>query len=606
MLNELFSTMLNDELRPVPRRVQPKDKKETPLEDLPQLRPWLTWTELIGAPRDTPGKRQALIDLIQKYPRENILRACSTLSALFDFGPEGNTAAEESLTAAWIPRLFDRALVERVTAFAADKRVIFFQAQLRFLASEVLRIEVAPLKQIANVLPNEVIGELLLRSGEMLYKPYIKQADHMDELANKAALFLPFYEIDSQHDPAAFFLRAYIYLTIIIPMLPANIQTFNIPELFEAQYKFSLTEYCEFIFMFFIQAMMVRSKKSLDVAINSGLHIGLFKNTRLPHASIERMFNSVSFTLDQLKSARPEIGFADFDYLRAQPYFRFGDQLFCLDYEFAVNKIESAAIWGLLQEFKTDGERKAFLGYWGYVFEYYVGWLFQTYAISAFNTVYLAPKYVDDPNSEICDVIVICGKTAVLIEAKLATCPSKTRYSGDYKKMKKFLEDKLVKGVGVDQLVNAVTAITADPKKAKEKVLIIPAWLEKIDTIMPVIVTRDEIGSSWSVNAYLNNRFSERLLGKKRPKRITVAPLLSISVGTLEKLMGALSKMSLDVVLEDRIKRSPTLIWPFDAASRYVGRGMHRHTPKHMEMLHDIMDKTIKDFGITDPAVLDK
>jgi hypothetical protein len=130
--------------------------------------------------------------------------------------------------------------------------------------------------------------------------------------------------------------------------------------------------------------------------------------------------------------------------------------------------------------------------------------------------------------------------------------------------------------------------------------------LEKIDTIMPVIVTRDEIGSSWSVNAYLNNRFSERLLGKKRPKRITVAPLLSISVGTLEKLMGALSKMSLDVVLEDRIKRSPTLIWPFDAASRYVGRGMHRHTPKHMEMLHDIMDKTIKDFGITDPAVLDK
>ena len=83
------------------------------MEDLPQLRPWLTWTELIGAPRDTPGKRQALIDLIQKYPRENILRACSTLSALFDFGPEGNTAAEESLTAAWIPRLFDRALVER-------------------------------------------------------------------------------------------------------------------------------------------------------------------------------------------------------------------------------------------------------------------------------------------------------------------------------------------------------------------------------------------------------------------------------------------------------------------------------------------------------------
>jgi hypothetical protein len=108
------------------------------------------------------------------------------------------------------------------------------------------------------------------------------------------------------------------------------------------------------------------------------------------------------------------------------------------------------------------------------------------------------------------------------------------------------------------------------------------------------------------VNAYLNNRFSERLLGKKRHKRITVAPLLSISVGTLEKLMGALSKMSLGVVLEDRIKRNPTLMWPFDAANKYVGRGMHRNTPQHMEMLHDIMDKTITDFGITDPPDIGK
>ncbi len=600
-LNELFSKVLNEELKPVPRRVQPKESKETPLEDLPQLRPWLTWTELINAPRDTPGKRQALIALIQKYPRENILRACATLSVLFDFGPEGNTTAEEALTAAWVPVLFEPALAARVKEFAADKRVIFFQAQLRFLASETLRIETDPAKQIANVLPNEVIGELLLRSGEMLYKPYVKQPDSMDELANKTALFLPFYEIDSQHDPAAFFLRAYIYQTVILPMLPANLRTFNIAEMFETHYKFSLTEYCEFIFMFFLQAMMARSKKSVDVAINSGLHIGIFKHTTLPHASIERMFDSVSFTLDQLATVKPEIGFADFDYLRAQPYFRLGDQLFCLDYEFAVNKIESTVIWGLLRQLKTDGEKDAFLGYWGHVFEYYVGWLFQTYAIPAFNTVHLAPKYLDDLNHEICDVIVVCGKTAVLIEAKLATCPSKTRYAGDYKKMKNFLEDKLVKGVGVDQLVGAVTVITTDPKKTAQKVPVIPDWLERIDTIMPVIVTRDDIGSSWSVNAYLNNRFSERLIGKKRHKRITVTPLLSLSVGTLEKLMGTLSKMSLDVVLEDRIKRNPTLLWPFDAASKYISRGMHRNTPRHMEMLHEIMDQTIKDFGITDP-----
>jgi hypothetical protein len=571
------------------------------LEDLPQLRPWLTWTELTDSPRDAPGKREELFALIRKYPKENILRACATLSVLFNFGPEGNTTADEALTIEWIPKLFRSSLVERVKAYAADKRVVFFQAQLRFLASEVIRIEPDPTKLVAAVLPNEIIGEMLLRSGEMLYRPYIKQPDAMDELANKAAVFLPYYEIDSQHDPVALFIRAYIYLTVIIPMLPENLCTFDIPKLFEAKYKFPLTEYCEFIFMFLMHAMMVRQKKSLDVALNSGLHVGSFKNTTIPPASIERMFRTVSFTLDDLTIAKPAIGFADFDYLRNQPYFRQADQLFCLDYEFAVNKIESAVIWSLLRDFKSDGEKDEYLGFWGHVFEYYVGWLLQTYSIQTFNTVYLSPRYGDDPAREICDVIVKCGKTAVLIETKLATCPSKTRYAGDYKKMRTFLDERLVERVGVSQLVNATINIMTNPEKTKASVPDIPDWLSNIDRIMPLIVTRDDIGSSWAVNAYLNSRFSEQLLGKKRHKPITVTPLVSTSIGTLEKLMGTLSRWSLDIVLEDRIKRNPTLLWPFDAASKHVHRGMHANTPKHMDILNQITEKTVKDFGVTDP-----
>jgi hypothetical protein len=117
------------------------------------LRPWLTWTELTDTPRDTPGKRQELVALIRQYPRENILRACATLSALFNFGPEGNTTADDGLTIVWIPKLFHPDLVEKVKAYAADKRVIFFQAQLRFLASEVIRVEPDPTKLVAPVLP---------------------------------------------------------------------------------------------------------------------------------------------------------------------------------------------------------------------------------------------------------------------------------------------------------------------------------------------------------------------------------------------------------------------------------------------------------------------
>jgi hypothetical protein len=80
-----------------------------------------------------------------------------------------------------------------------------------------------------------------------------------------------------------------------------------------------------------------------------------------------------------------------------------------------------------------------------------------------------------------------------------------------------------------------------------------------------------------------------------------VSPLLSISVGTLEKLMGALNTRSLDLILEDRLQRNPTLLWPFDAASKFVHRGMPANTPRHMDVLNDIMSQTVRNFGVTDP-----
>jgi hypothetical protein len=54
------------------------------------------------------------------------------------------------------------------------------------------------------------------------------------------------------------------------------------------------------------------------------------------------------------------------------------------------------------------------------------------------------------------DVIFDPDDTAALIEAKLATCTAADRYSGDYQKIKSYLEDKLVKSKGVNQLLGAL------------------------------------------------------------------------------------------------------------------------------------------------------
>jgi hypothetical protein len=187
--------------------------------------------------------------------------------------------------------------------------------------------------------------------------------------------------------------------------------------------------------------------------------------------------------------------------------------------------------------------------------------------------------------------VVVCGTTAILIECKLATCRSKTRYSGDYKEMKEFLEERLVKDKGVSQLLTAVDHLTT--MNANQ----LPSCVAKIRKFIPVIITKDDVGSSWYVNAYLNARFEE---GRKKYKGYTVTPLVSISLGTLERCMNSISKREFSVILEDRIQNNKELTWTFEAASSFVGPGTARNIPSHLKVMNELIAELITEFKIHD------
>jgi hypothetical protein len=346
-----------------------------------------------------------------------------------------------------------------------------------------------------------------------------------------------------------------------------------------------------------MHAMIQRGKKSIEAAVDSGIHIDTFKNTNVSADQLNQMFKMVSFSLDTLAEQKPPTGYADFEFLRDHPYFLQNGEIFCLDYEFALGKFESGALWRVMKGLEQS-EKEPYLSFWGSVFEDYVAWLFETYSSSSLNVVYPAPKYADDPSQQICDVIVISGSTAILIEAKLATVRADVRYSGDYKKMRAFLENRLVCGtdrrVGVAQLVHALDKITSIPPSA------LPPWLAGIRKFIPVIITKDDIGSSWLVNAYLNNRFRQEA---RRHKNYTITPLVSLSVATLERLMKTLTELPFADILEGRIKEDKKLTRPFEAASEYARSGIPGRLSAHMEILDKLMDRMTADFGLTDTSV---
>jgi len=65
---------------------------------------------------------------------------------------------------------------------------------------------------------------------------------------------------------------------------------------------------------------------------------------KAPGEIIEKMFDNVSCSLDDLTDQKVPLGYADFEFLRDRPYFKFEKQLYCLDYEFAVTKVEKIAV----------------------------------------------------------------------------------------------------------------------------------------------------------------------------------------------------------------------------------------------------------------------
>jgi len=203
----------------------------------PEMRTCVPWSELVGGPRGTVEEFRSIL---RGYPRSSVLRACARLSVLFNYGPDAGTMPGDEATAKWAPLLFPAALLDQIKTLLSRKRVIFFEAQLRYLAAEVIRLNPFGGEDLPPV-PDGMLGELMLRAGELLYEQHPKPTDELDRLADLISKFLPIYEMDSPTEAFIAFLRFYIFLTINIPRLPDELRNFDVATLFELQFAFRWT-----------------------------------------------------------------------------------------------------------------------------------------------------------------------------------------------------------------------------------------------------------------------------------------------------------------------------------------------------------------------------
>jgi len=252
----------------------------------------MTWSELVRAPRITKEQFHAQL---KKYKKSSLLVACAKLSVGFKFGPDAHTVADDDSAAIHLRILFPQKLWAYVNYWMLlESRIPFFNGQLRYLAAETIRLKTddhAPTEPDGP--ENHECGELMLKSGELLYEKHVVVTDELDGYANIAAEFLPTYEITSSTDPLFAFLRFYIWLIKIIPRIDPKLLKFNLEAEFKKVFPFPIITYAEFIAAFALHALQERQNLTYDKPIDGTLRTGWFKNTNVAPEVIEEMFKSV-------------------------------------------------------------------------------------------------------------------------------------------------------------------------------------------------------------------------------------------------------------------------------------------------------------------------
>lgn len=513
------------------------------------VRAFLDRTRFRGLPRTS---QEDFYTRLKRYDRRQFLWLCAAINfSLHSIVKENH----KEVHAAWVRRLFPPDDAEEIIR---RDHGVFHRQQLLFLIQEGTKacheIGEAP----GELLPMRDLGELFLMANDRLSPPVVAGPENWP--LDLVKLLLTSSESNQLTLAALNMVRANIIITQLLEGRRGEKTFFDIPKLFEGATGISYDIFAAL--MMIILTRFVNVKDALRDAGEFGIDVAHFRSLSVSVDQLDHFLALVSNTPEELQglllagNPRPN----DFRFLKDRPLLRILGRYFPVDCQFGFEKFESAVFWSILKSL-SDSVRKTFFSFWGALFEDYVSWLLRKAANPNLNRVFADPRFEDNSNDQVCDVIVQCGRIAVFIEAKGNTFSADAKYGEDTEILRGELGKKLVKGEdsekGVAQLVATIKSTCAADSARK----VGGFDMSMVSTIIPVLITRDAIGDYMGMNCYLNEHF-QQAIGRARYTR-SICPLVSMNADNLDKLSPYLCDTPLSEILMARVRRDPLLLKPF-------------------------------------------
>jgi hypothetical protein len=544
---------------------------------------------------------------ISKYSARRLLHVCSAMNALIRSEEATiNRAAHDSL----VNTLFERDLARRLLNREGDVKFAFHRQQILFVAKTATRVsqlEDAPLSQAERL----NLGRVFLMASDHLPQLEHKPDDFAnldDKFAFYAAQFLPIQEASGYHGFAHKMARSYLMLTKSAPQLARSTRYKDFAADFEHVTKLPLLTFQALLFGSIAKVREFDPNRYNEDPFAYGLDSQWFRTTKIPKEKVDVFFDLVSASVEEYRKAyeKRNEGPSDFTPFRNKPLFRDNEKVFLVDFAFLAEKFETAPFWILHNSLRTDKEKDDLHAFWGEVFEQYGGDIFGA-ANPAINAIHNSPKFKDPKKGQVCDLVVKSGRSAAFIEFKGATFTAQSKYCGDFNRLKQAIKEKLVEddagAKAVQQLARSIS-LACDGKAPEE---IDGLSVADLSWVYPVVVTRDDIGSTVGVNAFLQHRFDGCFNHATVKQRVT--PLFCLGAEDLERLIPYLTDTAFTELLyahyraNKKVSPAGYIMQPYFATKEnaiLLEKG-YRRTEFHSESLNEITIATARHLGLEIP-----
>jgi hypothetical protein len=560
---------------------------------------YIPYSEINGG---VPSTLAEFHQSIETFPRSRILHFCTAMNYLLRSDDEPvNGLAHDSL----VRTLFKPDDASNLLQQREEVRYAFHREQILFVAKTAImqcadREEVIPTERLQE------LGRIFLMASDHLPQMSPKPEPLDERFAWFTRQLLPVQEASGFHRFDYKMARSYVMLSESITQLQgANRRYWDIPALFEQATGLPLLTFQSLLWGALTKFRTFDPSKYAIDPRSYSLNQQWFASTTVPPELVDRFLSSVSGTSDQFKAAfeRTNWGNSDFTHFRDKPLFRDGENYFLIDFAFLAEKLETSPFWTVHNSLPSAAQKTDLHAFWGDVFEQYGRSLLRSTCRPPKNVFHDRPVFVDRDKGEACDTVVVCDTSAVFIEMKGATFSSRAKYGEDHQRLRTEIDNKLVQqedgeAKAVWQLKRTIEL--AFDNQVPERIEGLD--LRLIDTVFPLVITRDDIGSAFALNGYLQLKFSDVIQADNISVKVT--PIFCMSAEDFERLSAYVKDVPLTDLLHAHYRacreKGDYLLTSYFATSgnELITRLGQRRSDLNASALRRLTESTIEHLGL--------